>query len=106
MPITNNSPNFRLPSYACPDRSAFFTKHILAEAASIAKDLDKHLSKFEHHTVSYDGWSSKGRDEIYTVHITTASPRQSYLVEGLQLTGKSTNAETLFAGIEAVSPFS
>jgi hypothetical protein len=100
-----NSPNSRLPSYACPDRSAFFTKHIVAEAASIAKDLERHLpvSKFEHHTVSYDGWSSKSHAEIDTVHIMTASPRQSYLVEGLQLTGKSTNAETLFAGIEAVS---
>jgi hypothetical protein len=100
-----NSLNYRLPSYACPDRSAFFTKHIVAEAASIAKDLEKHLSKFEHHTVSYDGWSSKGHAEIYTVHITTAWPRQSYLIEGLQLTGKSTNAETLFAGIQAVSSF-
>jgi len=97
------SPNARLPSYACPDRSAFFTKHIVAEAASLAKDLEKHLTKFEHNTVSYDGWSSKGRAEIYTVHITTPWPRQSYLVEGLQLTGKSTDAETLFAGITAVS---
>lgn len=101
-----NSLNSRLPSYACPDRSAFFTKHIVAGATSIAKDLEKHLSKFKHHTLSYDGWSSKGHAEIYTVHITTAWPRQSYLVEGLQLTGKSTNAETLFAGIEAVSSFS
>ena len=104
MEINSNSPNSRLPSYACPDRSAFFTKHILAEATSIAQDLKKHLSKFEHHMVSYDGWSSKGHDEIYTVHITTAWPRQSYLVKGLQLTGKSTNAEILFAGIEAVRP--
>lgn len=101
-----NSPISRLPSYACPDRSAFFIKHIVAEAASIAKDLEEHLAKFEHHTISFDGWSSKSHAEIYTVHITTAWPRQSYLVEGLQLTGKSTNAETLFAGIEAVSPFS
>lgn len=101
-----NSPNARLPSYACPDRSAFFTKHIVTEATSLAKDLEKHLSKFEHNTVLYDGWSSKGHAEIYTVHITTPWPRQSYLVEGLQLTGKSTNAETLFAGIAAVSSVS
>jgi hypothetical protein len=40
------------------------------------------------------------------VHITTPWPRQSYLVEGLQLTRKSTNAETLFAGIAVVSSVS
>jgi len=101
-----NPPNARLPSYACPDHSAFFMKHIVAKAASFTKDLEKHLSKFEHNTVSYDRWSSKGHAEIYTVHITTPWPRQSYLVEGLQLTGKSTNAETLFAGIAAVSSVS
>jgi hypothetical protein len=36
----------------------------------------------------------------------TPWPRQSYLVEGLQLTRKSTNTETLFAGIAAVSSVS
>lgn len=93
----------RLPSYACPDRSAFFVKHITAEATSVAKLVEAHLAQFEHNTISYDGWSSKKRDEVYTVHITTPWPRQSYLVEGLQLTGKSTDAETLFEGIAEVS---
>jgi hypothetical protein len=101
-----NSPNARLLSYTYLDSSAFFTKHIVSEAAGLAKDLEKHLSKFKHNTVSYDGWSSKGHAEIYTLHIMTPWPRQSYLVEGLQLTGKSTNAETLFAGIMAVSSVS
>lgn len=78
-------------------------KHIAAEATSVAKMVEDHLAKFEHNTISYDGWSSKKRDEVYTVHITTPWPRQSYLVEGLQLTGKSTDAETLFDGIAEVS---
>jgi hypothetical protein len=95
--------NARLPSYACPDRSAFFVKHIAAEAKNVAKKVEDHLAKFDHNTLSYDGWSSKGRDEVYTVHITTPWPRQSYLVEGLQLTGKSTDADTLFDGIIRVS---
>jgi len=90
---------WRLPSYACPDRSAFFIKRIVAEAKNVAKKVEDHLAKFDHNTLSYDGWSSKGRDEVYTVHITTPCPRQAYLVEGLQLTGKSTNADTLFGGI-------
>jgi len=89
--------------YACPDRSAFFVKHIAAEAKNVAKKVEDHLAKFDHNTLSYDGWSSKGRDEVYTVHITTPWPWQSYLVEGLQLTGKSTDADTLFGGIIQVS---
>lgn len=93
----------RLPSYSCPDWSAFFTKHIVAEAATLAENLQKHLAQFEHNTISYDGWSSSGQAEIYTVHITMPWPWQSYLVEGLQLTGKSTDAETLFSGIAAVT---
>ncbi|KIM90088.1 hypothetical protein PILCRDRAFT_84255 [Piloderma croceum F 1598] len=88
-----------LPSYACPDRLAFFIKHITAEAKNVAKKVEDHLAKFDHNTLSYNGWSSKGCDEVYTVHITTPWPRQSYLVEGLQLTGKSTDADTLFGGI-------
>lgn len=83
----------------------FFIKHIVSEATSIVKDLEDQLSKFENHIASCDGWLSKGHAEIYPVNITTASPRQSYLVEGLQLTRKSTNAEILFSGIEAVNLF-
>ena len=64
-----NSPISRLPSYACPDRSAFFIKHIVAEAASIAKDLEEHLAKFEHHTISFDGWSSKSHAEIVGLNV-------------------------------------
>jgi hypothetical protein len=101
-----NSPNARLPSYACLDCSAFLFYKTYCSAASFANDLEKHLSKFEHNTVLYDGWSSKSHVEIYTVHIMTPWPRQSYLVEGLQLTEKSTNAETLFAGIMVVSSVS
>jgi hypothetical protein len=69
----------------------------------VAEKVEDHLAKFDHNTLSYDGWSSKGHDEVYTVHITTPWPRQSYLVEGLQLTGKSTDADTLFGGIIQVS---
>jgi len=100
---TGSSLNARLPSYVCPDCSAFFIKHIAAEAKDVAKKVEDHLAKFDHNTLSYDGWSSKGRDEVYTVHITTPWPRQSYLVEGLQLTGKSTDADTLFGGIIQVN---
>ena len=75
--------NARLPSYACPDHLAFFVKHIVAEAKNVAKKVEDHLAKFDHNTLSYDGWSSKGCDKVYTVHITMPWPRQSYLVEGL-----------------------
>ena len=38
--------NARLPSYACPDRSAFFVKHIAAEAKNVAKKVEDHLQLF------------------------------------------------------------
>jgi hypothetical protein len=73
------------------------------EVKNVVKKVEDHVAKFDHNTLLYDGWSSKGRDEVYTVHITTPWPRQSYLVEGLQLTGKSTDVDTLFGGIIQVS---
>lgn len=78
--------------------------HLAAEAVSVAKELSTYLENFIHLTMSYDGWSSKGRDEIYTVHVTTPDPRKSYLVEGLILTGLSTDAETIFDRLKDVSP--
>lgn len=78
------------------------TSHIAAESAYVAKELIAFLAGFIHLTLSFDGWSSKGRDEIYTVHITTPWPRKSYLVEGLMLTGLSTDADTLFDKLKNV----
>jgi hypothetical protein len=48
-----------------------------------------------HLSLSFDGWSSKGHDEIYTVHVTTPL-RQSFLFDALVLTGLSTSGESLF----------
>lgn len=54
-----------------------------------------------HLTLSFDGWSSKGHDEIYTVHITTPS-RRSFLVDGLVLTGLSTTGDMIFECLSKV----
>ena len=78
------------------------TSQITAKAAYIAKELVTFLAGFIHLTLSFDGWLSKGHDEIYTVHITTPWPRKSYLVEGLLLTGLSTDAKTLFDKLKDV----
>ena len=45
--------------------------------------------------LSFDGWSSKGHDEIYMVHLTNFL-RQSFLIEGLILTGLLTTGEEIF----------
>ena len=82
------------------------TSHIAAEAASVAKELSAFLVTYIHLTLSFDGWSSKGRDEIYTVHITTPFPRKSYLIEGLMLTGSSTDAEAIFDRMKDACPVS
>jgi hypothetical protein len=68
----------------------------------VAEQLVTFLIGFIHLTLSFDGWSSKGGAEIYTVHITTPL-RQSYLVDGLMLTGLSTDGQNLFSLISEVS---
>ncbi|KAJ3859175.1 hypothetical protein EV359DRAFT_68384 [Lentinula novae-zelandiae] len=90
------------PAYSLPDRSNFFTTHIAAEAANVATLVLNYLAKFTHLTISYDGWSSLLGDEIYTVHITTPL-RRSFLVDGLILTGKSTDADSLFTLLSALN---
>ena len=84
-----------------PDRSSFFTLHLAAEAAAVASKLAVYLAGFVHLTLSFDGWSSKGHDEIYTVHITTPL-RRSFLIDGLVLTGLSVSGDVLFNYLSAV----
>ena len=78
------------------------TSHIAAEAAYVSQELITFLAGFIHLTLSFDGWSSEGHDEIYTVHITTPWPQKSYLVEGLLLTGLSMDVKTLFDKLKDV----
>ena len=91
----------RCPAYALPDRSHFFSVHLAAEAAAVATKLTTYLLGFVHLTLSFDGWSSKGHDEIYTVHITTPL-RRSFLIDGLSL---STAGEVLFDFLSRVCSF-
>ena len=85
-----------------PDRSSFFTLHLAAEAATVASKLTIYLAGFMHLTLSFDGWSSKENDKIYTVHITTPL-RCSFLIDGLVLTGLSASGDVLFNYLSDVS---
>jgi hypothetical protein len=77
-------------------------KHLAAEAASVAAKLLLYLTGMFHLSLSFDGWSSKGHDEIYTVHVTTPL-RRSFLFDALVLTGLSTSGESLFNFLTVVS---
>lgn len=76
-------------------------QHLLVEAVNVAEQLATFLVRFTHLTLSFNGWSSKGGDKIHTVHITTPLC-QSYLVDGLILTGLPTDGDNLFALISEV----
>jgi len=84
-----------------PDRSNFFSVRLAAEATAVASKITAYLATFIHLTLSFDGWSSKGHDEIYSVHITTPL-RHSFFVEGLILTGLSTAGDALFGYLSDV----
>lgn len=94
-------PSFRCPGFSVPDRSHFFPIHLASEAAAAAAKLVLYLVGMAHLTLSFDGWSSKGHDEIYTLSITTPA-RRSFLADGLVLTGISCTGETLFSYLSAV----
>ncbi|KAJ6576326.1 hypothetical protein B0H10DRAFT_2345315 [Mycena sp. CBHHK59/15] len=84
--------NALCPSYSVPDRSNFI---------GLRKTL---LGTFIHLTLSYDGWSSRKNDEIYTIHVSTPT-RMSYMVAGIILTGLSTTGETIFENLKNVLLF-
>ncbi|KAJ7748757.1 hypothetical protein DFH07DRAFT_961954 [Mycena maculata] len=58
-------------NYTLPTRSHFFTQYLVSEGVVMMQKLSEFLADKEHLTLSLDGWSSRGKDEIYTFHITT-----------------------------------
>ena len=85
-----------------PNQSSFFTCHLATEAATVASKLAIYLTGFMHLTLSFDGWSSKRNDEIYTVYITTPL-QHSFLIDGLVLTELSASGDVLFNYLSDVS---
>jgi hypothetical protein len=90
------------PSYSVPDRSSFIGYNLVKEAENALVQLKALLEVFIHLTLSFDGWSSRRNDEIYTVHVTTPT-RMSYMVAGIILTGISTTSETIFENLKQVN---
>ncbi|KAJ6622587.1 hypothetical protein B0H10DRAFT_1944494 [Mycena sp. CBHHK59/15] len=61
------------PNYKVPERSAFFSRHITSEVATVGQKLKAFLSTKTHMTFSLDSWSTCHKDEIYTCHSTIPS---------------------------------
>lgn len=62
------------------------------------------LTKQEHLTVSFDGWSSRRNDEVYTAHIILPD-RRVFFVEGFVMNGISCTGEVLRDRLTEVSYF-
>ncbi|KAK7015969.1 hypothetical protein R3P38DRAFT_3203690 [Favolaschia claudopus] len=84
--------NALCPAYSVPDRSSFVTSRLAIETTYAMEQLKIMLETFVHLTLSFDGWTSQRKDEIYTAHISTPA-RVSYLVAGIILTGISATGE-------------
>ncbi|CAK5273886.1 unnamed protein product [Mycena citricolor] len=67
-----------VPNYVTPDRSAFFTRHLAEQLAAFTVQLKAFLLPYCYLTLSLDGWSSRGHDEIYTFHTTLPSRRSNF----------------------------
>ncbi|KAK7029203.1 hypothetical protein R3P38DRAFT_3516264 [Favolaschia claudopus] len=87
------------PNYVTPDRSAFFIRLITEQLSAFMLALQKFLSHRVHLTLSFDGWSSRAHDEIYTFH-TTLPSRRSFLTAGHVFKGVSVTAGALFEVVE------
>ncbi|KAK6966290.1 ribonuclease H-like domain-containing protein [Favolaschia claudopus] len=96
--------NALCPGYSLPDRSNFVSYNLVVETENAMKQLQSLLTSFIHLTMSFDGWSSRRNDEIYTVHVSTPT-RMSYLVAGIILTGLSTTGETICARLTEILVF-
>ncbi|KAF8798696.1 hypothetical protein BYT27DRAFT_7037518, partial [Phlegmacium glaucopus] len=82
------------PNFIVPDRSAFFPKHLAQEVAVWGEKFKLFLEGKSHLTMSLDGWSTRAKDEIYTVHTTTPK-RRSFFTDGHVFKGISVTGDAL-----------
>jgi len=90
------------PAFVVPDRSAFFPKHIMQEVAAWGQAFKIFLRDKDHLTLSFDGWSTHARDEVYTFHTTTPH-RCSFFTDGHVFKGVLVTGEALLSVIVKVS---
>jgi hypothetical protein len=89
------------PNFIIPDRSAFFRKHLAQEVVVWEEGFQKFLEGLSHLTLSFDGWSTRARDELYTFHTTTPR-RRSFFADGHIFKGVSVTGEALLGVIVKV----
>jgi hypothetical protein len=82
------------PNFTIPDRSFFFTTHLAQEVAAWNLKFTEFLGTKTHLTISFDGWSTRARDEIYTFHTTTPE-RRSFFTDGHIFKGESVTGDAL-----------
>ncbi|KAF8806373.1 hypothetical protein BYT27DRAFT_7082614 [Phlegmacium glaucopus] len=86
------------PVFVVPDQSAFFPKHLAQEVVAWGEAFKKFIGNKHHLTLSFDGWSTRARDEVYTFHTTT--PKQcSFFTHGHVFKGISVTGEALLSVI-------
>ncbi|CAK5263387.1 unnamed protein product, partial [Mycena citricolor] len=67
-----------VPNYVTPERTAFFTAQLTNQMTAFKTALAAFLVGRCYMTLSLDGWSSRGNDEIYTFHTTLPSRRSIF----------------------------
>lgn len=78
-----------------------FVEHLITEATQVAIKLTANLLTMCHLTLSFDGWSSKNHDKIYTALVTTPQ-HHSFLFDYLILTSLATIADSLCEDLSKV----
>jgi hypothetical protein len=88
-----------IPNYVTPERTAFFIRHITEQLSVFTTELQSFLHNRVYLTLSFDGWSSRAHDEIYTFH-TTLPSRRSFFTAGHVFKAVSVTAANLVKVVE------
>ena len=88
-----------VPNYITQERTSFFIRHITEQLSAYLVALQAFLVGRIYLTLSFDGWSSRAHDEIYTFH-TTLPSRRSFLTTGHVFKGVSVTAANLFEVVQ------
>jgi hypothetical protein len=81
-------------AFHVPDRSSFFPKHLAQEVSAWSLKFKAFIANYSHLTLSFDGWSTRKNDEIYTFHTTTPK-RRSFFTDGHVFKGVSVTGDAL-----------
>ncbi|KAG8733385.1 hypothetical protein FRC10_000256 [Ceratobasidium sp. 414] len=90
------------PNIKTASGSTIAENFVSTEAAYIRQSSINKLLQHGFLTLSFDGGTTRKRESVYTVHVTTPKTREAYLMEGNEASGVSHTADHVCSVIDKV----